>query len=170
VVTNGNSPHVHHNDIHHNPRDGLGYGVVASSGRPLIEWNAFDYNRHSIASSGSGGYVVRYNHFGPKTIEPIIDMHKPGGTHLEVYRNTVEATHSLAHGARESAVQIRGTPDDVAEIRDNWFYNEVEPLDSPDGWTTEAITQVHVDEWTNVEFENNHYGSSEPASDIGCPR
>ncbi|MGM0398287.1 MAG: hypothetical protein ACQEQY_04770, partial [Halobacteriota archaeon] len=28
VVTNGNSPHVHHNDIHHNPRDGLGYGVV----------------------------------------------------------------------------------------------------------------------------------------------
>ncbi|UWG47967.1 Uncharacterized protein HSRCO_1688 [Halanaeroarchaeum sp. HSR-CO] len=170
VVTNGNSPHVHHNNIHHNPRDGLGYGVVASSGRPVIEWNAFDYNRHSVASSGSGGYVVRYNHFGSSTIGHVIDMHKPGGTDMEIYRNTVEATYSVADGDRKPAVAIRGVPEVLASVQDNWFYNEAEPLASPDGWTGESIIQVHVDEWANVEFPQNHYGSSEPAADIGCPR
>ena len=44
----------------------------------------------------------------------------------------------------------------------NWFYNHWEPLDEPDMWTDEAIVQVHVDEWTNVRYEHNHYGESEP--------
>ena len=68
------------------------------------------------------------------------------------------------------AVAIRGVPSDGAYVHDNWFYNPEEPRSTPDGWTDEAIIQVHTTSWQNVEFENNHYGSSEPSSsDIGCP-
>ena len=164
-------PHIHHNDIHHNPRRGLGYGVVNYGGNPLIEWNYFDANRHSVACDGQGGYVARYNHFGPITYSHVMDVHSPGGTRVEIYNNTVEAVDGDHDGDQRPAVAIRGAPDDVAAIYDNWFYNPDEPLDTPDGWSTRhAIIQVGVDEWTNVEWSGNHYGSSEPANGIGHPR
>jgi hypothetical protein len=166
----GADSHVHHNHIHHTPRDGLGYGVLQSGSHPTIEWNYFNYNRHAVASTGSGGYTVRYNHFGPDTIGHVIDMHKPGGNRMEIYNNTVEGYEAVKDGSQKPAVAIRGVPNDVATIYDNWFYNPDEPRNSPSGWTTECIIQVHVDSWTDVTWSNNHLGSSEPASDIGCPR
>ena len=37
-------------------------------------------------------------------------------------------------------------------------------------WTDEAIVQVHVDEWTNVRYEHNHYSESEPKKgSVGAP-
>jgi hypothetical protein len=169
-ITAEEDGHVHHNHVHHTPRDGLGYGIIESGCHPLIEWNYFNYNRHAVASSGSGGYTVRYNHFGPDTIGHVIDMHRSGGNRMEIYRNTVEGHEAVNDGSQKPAVAIRGTPDDVATIHDNWFYNPDQPRDSPSGWTEEAIIQVHVDSWENVEWSNNHLGSSEPASDVGCPR
>ena len=42
--------HVHHNYIHHCRYNGLGYGIGLERGATsLIEFNLFDYNRHSIA-------------------------------------------------------------------------------------------------------------------------
>ncbi|QLD88687.1 hypothetical protein HWV07_06405 [Natronomonas salina] len=171
VNASSNTPHIHHNHIHHTPRAGLGYGVVMSGGHPVIEWNYFNYNRHAIAGSGGGGYTARYNHVGPDTIGHIFDMHRPGGDRIHIYRNTVEAVGHVNGGSKEfPAVVIRGVPSDVALIEDNWFYNPNPPRDDPANFTDEAIVQAYVDDWQNMEWSNNHLGSSEPASDIGCPR
>jgi hypothetical protein len=54
-LRNGGRHHIHHNYIHHNQRQGLGYGVSHGYGKDissLIEFNLFEYNRHSIAGTG----------------------------------------------------------------------------------------------------------------------
>jgi len=75
---------VDHCSIHHNLRDGLGYGVAIYSGAyVLVTDNEFGQNRHSLASNGeldwgSGERLGRY-------------LHKPGvrKTHWEFLHNRV---------------------------------------------------------------------------------
>lgn len=54
---------IHHCDIHHCRRMGLGYGVCLAAAQALIEANRFADNRHDIAGTGRAGtsYVARYN-------------------------------------------------------------------------------------------------------------
>ena len=171
IHTTGYTCHVHHNHIHHTPRDGLGYGVVSSGGHPVIERNYFNYNRHAVAGSGGGGYTVRFNHFGPDTIGHVIDMHTPGGDRLKIHQNTVEAVHAVNDGSKKPAVAIRGTPSEGASIERNWFYNPTPPRDRPDGWTNEAIIQVGTSQWENVSWADNHLGSDPPTDpEVGAPR
>ncbi|WP_436926420.1 right-handed parallel beta-helix repeat-containing protein [Halosimplex amylolyticum] len=171
IKLNG-SAHVHHSHIHGNSMDGLGYGIMCYGGQDtLVEHNKFNFNRHSVANEGYAGYEVRYNRFDGKAIAYQVGTHRPGGTTLSIHHNTFVPTKHLNDGIDPSChVTVRGVPDDVADIHHNWFHNPKEPLNSPDMWTNEAIVQAHVDEWNNVEFGNNHYGSDEPSSDIGCPR
>ncbi|WP_157533069.1 right-handed parallel beta-helix repeat-containing protein [Haloferax profundi] len=170
AIRSNDDTHIHHCHLHHNPREGHGYGVATEgSDNPIIEYNLFDHNRHSVQGNG-GGYTIRYNHVKADAISHVFDQHRPGGTTMKIYNNTVEAIYDELEDEKVPAVAIRGVPDDIADIHDNWFYNPVEPRDNPSGWTNEAIIQVHTDEWRNVSFNNNHYGSSEPSSDIGCPR
>lgn len=59
------SMRIERNYIHHNARDGLGYGVVTGGNSyTTIEGNVFDFNRHDIASDGRAfnGYVARFNY------------------------------------------------------------------------------------------------------------
>jgi hypothetical protein len=165
-----NDTHVHHSHIHHNPMGGLGYGVSCENGHPVIEYNYMNYNRHSVASSGDGGYTCAYNHFGPKTIGHVIDVHRPGGTTIDIHHNTVEADTKVQNSETVPAVAVRGVPDDAATIQKNWFYNDNQPKATPDGWDDSAITQVHTSDWNNVQFSDNYYGSDEPAGDLGHPR
>lgn len=170
AVTTADDTHVHHCSIHHNPKDGTGYGVsTGSAAMPTIEYNEFYHNRHSVASSG-GGYVARYNHVKQGAISHVFDQHRPGGTHVEIHHNTVEAVENAMKDKHVPAVAIRGVPEDVASVHDNWFHNGQAPRDDPSGWSDEAIIQVHSDGWRNVEYENNHYGTEEPAPDVGHPR
>ena len=160
----GTGAHFHHNVIRDCNKSGLGYGITADSGMSVIEYNYFNFNRHSIATTGDNpGYVCRYNHFGPETTDHVIDVHRGDGREYQIHNNVVEAVEAVAGGNREGrtrpAVTIRGVPADIADVHDNWFYNPDEPRDSPNGWTDEAITQVHVDEWTNVTFSDNAYGA-----------
>jgi hypothetical protein len=167
-----NSTHVHHCNVHDNPMDGLGYGVLCKGGdESIVEYNRFNMNRHSVANGGSAGYVVRYNRFGSDAVSYQVGTHRPGGTTLKIHHNTFEPVeHYATNGDHEPNICIRGTPSDVADIHHNWCYNPVEPRDSPSDWTDEAIIQVHVDEWTNVTYSDNAYGSDQPSSDdIGCP-
>jgi hypothetical protein len=162
---------VHHSHVHHNPRDGLGYGVLCAGGHPTIEWNYFNYNRHSVASTGGHhGYTVRFNHFAEEAVGGVIDIHKPGGTSSEVHNNIVVAVDDVTGDSeRIQAIQIRGVPDETYAIHDNWFFNPEEPLDSPSGsWTEEAIIQPTETEWRNVDFHDNHYGpdANVSASDV----
>ena len=162
--------HVHHCEIHHNPKDGTGYGVsTGSSTNPIIEYNVFHHNRHSVASS-SNGYTARYNYVGKGAISHVFDQHTPGGSTIKIHHNTVAVVDHSTKDKNAPAVAIRGTPSDVADIHHNWFYNPKEPRSNPSGWTDEAIIQVHVDEWENVDYHNNHYGSDDPGTDIGHPR
>lgn len=77
---------VHHNYIHHNQRNGLGYGVSLGRTHVLIEANLFDFCRHAIASSGTpgSGYTARYNVHLENTISHCFDMH--GARDYEKYR------------------------------------------------------------------------------------
>lgn len=111
---------------------------------------------------------------GQYAISNIFDMHQDGGETVEIYRNTVESVEHQLKSKNTPTVLIRGTPSDTADIYDNWFFNPKEPLEGsfdPDYWSDEAIVQMHVTEWSNVSFWNNHYGADEPDDcDIGAPR
>lgn len=75
---------VDHCGIHHNLRDGLGYGVAIYSGAyVLITDNEFSQNRHSLASNGALDWS------SPKRVGKY--LHKPGirKTHWEFIHNCV---------------------------------------------------------------------------------
>ncbi|MFW5968649.1 MAG: sugar-binding protein [Persicimonas sp.] len=163
--------HVHHNHIHNMVRDGLGYGVNGGD-EVLIEYNYFDWVRHAVASGGRRSYEARYNHNGPHAISHIFDMHRDGGSTIEIHHNTVEAVENMLKDKNAPAVTVRGVPSDTADIHNNWFFNPKEPRDQPvDRWTDEAIVQMHVTEWSNVAFWDNHYGDTDPDDcNVGAPR
>ncbi|WP_276256422.1 hypothetical protein [Halomontanus rarus] len=162
---------VHHCDFHDTLIDGLGYGVSVNAGHCEIDHNTFNRNRHAVACSGSSGtsYEAHRNVVGDYTIGHVFDVHQPGGDRFDIHHNTVRASH-YPSGNPAPNVTIRDVPDDLAWIHNNWFYNPKEPRETPDMWTDEAIRQVFVDEWTNVEWERNHYGSeTEPDPGVGAP-
>ena len=123
----GDNHHVHHNFIHHNQYNGLGYGVSHGRASSLIEYNLFDYNRHSIAGSGvsESGYIARHNVEIKHSLSHCFDMHggrdrKDGtniaGTQLKIHHNTFRCP--------KTAVVIRGEPEEGADIYNNWFYHK----------------------------------------------
>jgi hypothetical protein len=164
--SSGGSAHVHHNHLHHNNQDGRGYAVsvIDDGGQPTVEYNYFYYNRHSVTTDGEPtGYVLRYNHFGPKESMWPIDAHSPSGTTFEVHNNVVEVWQERAYdGSEVCAIAIRDVPDDVFQIQDNWFWNPRKPdpsgpsQTSPDQAVHQSFDQPH--EFLNVEFQDNHYG------------
>lgn len=140
VTLQGGAGHrIHHNDIHHNQRMGLGYGVCThKQARTLIEFNRFRDNKHHVAGSGEPGsaYEARHNvilpdselHLNPEGTrygqDHLFDMHggrdRRDGTQvaaswLKIHHNTFIHTHV--------AVVIRGVPEDVAEVHHNWFFH-----------------------------------------------
>lgn len=125
-LKDGNDHHIHHNHIHHNQRHGLGYGVSHNTAFSLIEYNLFDYNRHSIAGTGRSpsGYEARHNIVLEHANGHLYDMHGGrdrkdetdiAGTWMKIYNNTFIATHMRA-------IVIRGVPEEKAIIHHNWFY------------------------------------------------
>ncbi|MGI5817546.1 MAG: right-handed parallel beta-helix repeat-containing protein [Armatimonadota bacterium] len=120
----GEGHHVHHCFIHHCQYNGLGYGISHGPASSLIEQNLFDWNRHSIAGTGAPGcsYVARHNIELGTSLSHCFDMHGGrdrgdgtdiAGSRIEICNNTFRAP--------ERAVVIRGVPQDVCEVRHNWF-------------------------------------------------
>ncbi len=120
----GDDHHIHHNYIHHCQYNGLGYGVSLSKASAMIEYNLFDYNRHSIAGTGVPGcsYVARHNVELGTSLSHCFDMHGGGdrkdgtiiaGTQIEIYNNTFWPP--------EFAIGIRGEPEKECKIYRNWF-------------------------------------------------
>ncbi len=116
--------HVHHNYIHHCQYQGLGYGVCHNTASSLIEYNLFDWNRHSIAGTGRPGnsYVARHNVELGVSLSHCFDMHggrdrKDGtdiaGTSIEIYNNTFRAP--------QTPVVIRCVPEEKCDVHHNWF-------------------------------------------------
>ncbi len=129
-ITNSFEHHVHHNHIHHCQYHGLGYGVVLNVSTTVIEYNLFNWNRHSIAATGrpGEGYIARHNVELGASLSHCFDMHggrdrKDGtnvaGTSIEIYNNTFRAP--------QTPVVIRGVPQEKCDVHHNWFLRHNAP-------------------------------------------
>jgi hypothetical protein len=123
-LLSGEGHHVHHCFIHHCQYNGLGYGISHNTASSVIEQNLFDWNRHSIAGTGRPGcsYVARHNIELGTSLSHCFDMHGGrdrddgtdiAGTTIEIYNNTFRAP--------KTAVRIRGVPQEICDVYQNWF-------------------------------------------------
>lgn len=123
----GDGHHIHHNFIHHNQYNGLGYGVSHDRARSLIERNCFDFNRHSIAGTGNAGsgYEACHNIELGTSLSHCFDMHggrdRQDGTELA---GSLLRIHHNTFGSQELALVVRGIPEEYTQIDHNWFYHD----------------------------------------------
>ena len=119
----GEGHRVDHNFIHHNQRQGLGYGVCLDVARSTIEHNLFDWNRHSIAGTGrpGSGYIARHNIERGVSLSHCFDMHggrdRGDGTNIAGDSLLVERNLFLAP---QTALKVRGEPEQEARFQGNW--------------------------------------------------
>jgi Right handed beta helix region len=149
-LINGKGHRIHHNYIHHCQYNGLGYGVCHNTASSLIEYNLFNWNRHSIAATGrpESSYIARHNVDNGVSLSHCFDMHggrdrKDGtdiaGTSIEIYNNTFRAS--------KTPVVIRGVPQEKCEVHHNWFQKHDN--------ATKAV-RAHA----KTKVENNAYGGN----------
>ena len=142
-LTQGDGHRIHHNFIHHCQYNGLGYGISHDQASSLIEYNLFNWNRHSIAGTGRPGcgYVARHNVELGESLSHCFDMHGGrdrqdgtdiAGTSIEIYNNTFRAP--------QPAVVIRGVPQERCDVHHNWFPRHAEAQQAV---RAAAKTQVH---------------------------
>ncbi len=158
-LSSGTDHHIHHNYIHHNQMNGLGYGVCHSTAASLIEYNLFDFNRHSIAGSGRvpSGYEASNNVEMGVSLSHMFDMHGGAdrGDGTNIAGDWMKIHHNTFRGRRVAAIVIRGVPSEGAEIYSNWFYHTKPGRQVIGPWPTGGDTQV--------DSYNNAYGQESPA-------
>jgi len=142
--------HIHHNHIHHCQYQGLGYGVCHNTASSLLEYNLFNWNRHSIAGTGRPGnsYVARHNVELGVSLSHCFDMHggrdrKDGtniaGTSIEIYNNMFRA--------QQTPVVIRGVPEEKCEVHHNWFLRHGEARQAVrSSGKTKVFSNAYTDE------------------------
>lgn len=132
MLKNGAGHYIHHNFIHHNQCNGLGYGICLDIAEALIDYNLFNSNRHSIAGTGRtvSGYEAAHNVELGESLDHCFDMHggsdrKDGtdiaGTWIKIHHNTFRAL--------QTPINIRGTPEKECQVYENWFPNHTNPKD-----------------------------------------
>jgi hypothetical protein len=175
--------HAHHNAIHHNRMETLGYGIELYDGCSRIEHTYFDANRHAVTGFGyaTNGYEARYNLIGHDPVSHAFDMHRLSenintddpllaGKSVSIYHNTVAYTEDIL-GRSQEAVDIRGVTAEQSVIDRNWFTHANPPATVSD--RGEAIRQgIDDNTWKQLQVgPNNHYGATVPDDpDVGCPR
>ena len=159
ALRGGTGHHIHHNYIHHNQRQGLGYGVSHLEARSLIEHNLFDANRHSIAASGRPGeaYEARHNVELYVARSFPFDMHggRDRGDGTDIAGDSVTIHNNQFRATDQRAIGIRGVPQEASSVSNNWFHHE-EP-------GPEVIMPWPCGEDTNIAFENNAFGPQSPS-------
>jgi hypothetical protein len=157
----GRGHRIHHNYIHHNQLNGLGYGISHGYGpaaSSLIECNLFDFNRHSIAGTGAPGnsYEARNNVELGESLSHNFDMHggrdRKDGT--EIAGDLIRVHHNTFLGSKVRAVVIRGVPREEARIDHNWFAHERADENLIGPWPLTPESRIFL--------ENNAYGSRNP--------
>lgn len=164
-LTGGGKHNIHHNYIHHNQRNGLGYGIClgAEAGKlfasALIEYNIFDYNRHSIAGTGCPGesYEARNNVELGESLSHNFDMHggadRRDGTNIA--GELILIHHNTFLNPKIRPIAIRGVPSGKAEIYNNWFAQDKPGADVISPWPIKEEDRIH--------FFNNLFGKENPA-------
>ncbi len=131
-VSMGTGHYFHHNYIHHNQRNGLGYGIAHNNSVSLIEYNLFNYNRHGIAGTGApgSGYEARHNVQMGVSLSHCFDMH--GGSDRKDGTNIAGDTVLMHHNTFLSdkyPYWIRGIPQDIQDFYLNAMYAPLESYD-----------------------------------------
>jgi hypothetical protein len=170
---------VSRNFIHHNSRDGLGYGVsVNSGGYATIEGNLFDHNRHAIASNGAPytAYFAHYNYVldGGYTQSGSwnqhFDVHGSDGGYGGVAGELFDISFNTFRGDQDyfvntrAAFWLRGTPTVGAFFHDNVLLHsnrgEAVRLKSPDCWIAYPVGGgEYSDELCHLVVGPNTYGT-----------
>lgn len=113
------------NNIHHNQRWGLGYGVLLDAAEAKIERNYFDWNRHAIAGSGLKGttYTAQYNVIGTNSSSHAFDMHGKNipSENLPIAGDYLNISNNTFFLKNFPAIAIRGIPKKGASIYNNCF-------------------------------------------------
>lgn len=123
-IVNARGVRIEENYIHHNQRWGLGYGVALhENAQATIYRNQFDYNRHSVAGSGSKGqsYEASYNWFGPHHMASTLDMHggKDRGDGSNLAGHTVYIHHNVILDKKNAIFVHRGIAENKVQIEHN---------------------------------------------------
>jgi hypothetical protein len=165
------------NFLHHNAREGLGYGVtIHSNGFATILGNTFLYNRHAIAADGlrATGYSAHFNlvlsdapEYGTwGNTEHDFDMHGSdtdghhtggiAGSDVDIARNTFLGTNPSGPDTRYN-YNVRGVPCALHRFRNNvsvqsqseavHWYGQPSPTTPPPSW---------------LEISNNTFNSDNP--------
>lgn len=179
ILGDADDAHIHHCNIHHGCRDGVGYGINNSSeAGTIIEYCRLSFCRHMTADSGStsANYTTRQC----LTEEPhggsIHEMHDPGGYSWYVenceivsYDSTLSDTAPWINTDETTqGVAQRGTPELEHHTSDTWFWNYLPPDTSTASWDDRAIVYVDTSWPDNVDWSNCQFGAdSRPPSDIG---
>ncbi|MBT3376516.1 MAG: hypothetical protein HN742_29510 [Lentisphaerae bacterium] len=158
----GGNHRIHHNTIHHNQFHGLGYGVCHGYGKTptsLIEYNLFDYNRHSIAGTGKPGnaYEARHNIELGHANGHYFDMHGGGDRRdgTTIAGDWLKITNNTFMRAEHRVIAVRGVPRDKADIQRNWFCHQKPDKQLILPWPTGGETRV--------DLHDNAYGLDTPA-------
>ena len=161
MLSAGDRHHIHHNYIHHNQYHGLGYGVdhgYGSSSVSLIEYNVFDYNRHSIAGTGKPGnaYEASNNVEMGHANGHYFDMHggSDRGDGTTIAGDWMKVHHNTFMLAEQATVVIRGVPQQQADIHHNWFAHTA---------ASGPVRPWPVGGETHVTCHDNAYGRDKPA-------
>lgn len=123
------SAYIHHNNIHHNRKHGLGYGVeVDGPGADvLIEANLFNANRHAIAGTGhrEQNYQARYNLSLWSSNGHVFDMHQE--CRMKPFTESIYAGNSIVIenntflNIEHNTIHVRGDPYTELVVRNNAF-------------------------------------------------
>lgn len=156
LLRNGEGNHIHHNYIHHNQRHGLGYGITHSKAFSVIEYNLFNFNRHSIAGTGAppSGYEARHNVEMGESSSHAFDMHggrnRKDGTSIAGTRIVIE-NNTFFTPAR--AIGIRGVPLEYAHITKNWFYHSEMGNNIMKDWPPAETVKVWDNKFNSKEYD-----------------
>jgi hypothetical protein len=170
-----NSPDIaciHHNSIHHNRRDGYGYGVSVGQASALIEANLFDYNRHSIEGergTPTTNYEARYNIVGSHASNHCFDCHggddtpdwgfKSGPDPSVPAGGTILIHHNTFESAACASVTIRGVPETICEVYNNWTYW---PLQRYARAFEQNVSNLGLTPYVRMDVHDNWYGKASP--------
>lgn len=118
---------IQNNFIHHNQRQGLGYGISHDNSTSIIVYNLFNFNRHSIAGTGvpGSGYIARNNVQLENSLSHCFDMHggrdRKDGTEI-AGRSIIISNNTFF--SEKKAIAIRGIPEESATVTKNIFYQK----------------------------------------------
>lgn len=127
LLKSGTKHKINNNYIHHNQRQGVGYGVSHGLSESLIEYNLFNFNRHSIAGSGipGSGYIARNNVQLENSLSHCLDMHggrdREDGTDISGSKIIIENNTFFSY---RKAIALRGVPKEFAAIAGNIFFHK----------------------------------------------